>query len=190
MNIYAPCFSHLRSTSAGPASLETEAWVLHVMTHLACKSLSTAHRRHLMSTNPTPWARWQLLEEPASSSDSSGQTCLCLSNHTRRYRQSVHCVLLLSVHHSVMKTSSQGWVETSREWVLTHFIWVAQISIFHVHLSVPVYVAAAGHLKNKQPNLPAHRSGGAVSGQELPPLGLNVLSWPSNVQAFLTSLDF
>lgn len=42
--------------------------------------------------------------------------------------------------------------------------------LFHVHLSLPVYVVAAGHLKNKQI---CPRPGGAVSGQELPPLCLN-----------------
>lgn len=76
-------------------------------------------------------------------------------------------MLLLSVHHSVMKTSSQGWVETFREWVLTHFIWVAQIS--HVHLPLPVYVAAAGHLKNKQSNLPT------PTGQEVLSVDRNCL---------------
>lgn len=45
---------------------------------------------------------------------------------------------------------------------------------FISHQSLPVYVAAAGHLKNKQPNLHlTSRSGAAVSGQELAPLGLN-----------------
>jgi hypothetical protein len=66
-----------------------------------------------------------------------------------------------------MKTSSQGWVETFREWVLTHFIWVAQIS--HVHLPLPVYVAAAGHLKNKQSNLPT------PTGQEVLSVDRNCL---------------
>lgn len=54
--------------------------------------------------NSTKWAqtqhhksRRQLLEEPASSSESFGQTCFCLSNHTRRYERSRDCVLLLSL---------------------------------------------------------------------------------------------
>lgn len=110
-----------------------------------------------MSTNQTHEPQWQLLEEPASSSDCFGQTCLCLSNHTRRYKQSrtVSCCLLHKrVYHSVIKTSSQGWVETFREWALTPCIWVAQMSLFHVRLSLPGCVAATGHLKNKQPNPP------------------------------------
>lgn len=87
-----------------------------------------------MSTTQHHKQQWQLLKEPSSSKDSFGQTCLCLSNHTRSLQtQIINFVPLFSLQtcsHSERKTSSQGQVGTFTEWALTPWVLVARIPAF------------------------------------------------------------
>lgn len=125
---------HSRSVLQSPQvdfslmGITRDAVRMHATTHPACPALFTAPQQK-MSTTQHHKQQWQLLEEPGSSKDSFGQTCLCLSNHTRSLQtQIINFAPLLSLQtcsHLERKTSSQGQVGTFTEWALTLCVLVA-----------------------------------------------------------------